>query len=56
MFRIHFLFQIDPNGDWYAESTNCPGLITGGYAEDDVSEMIEDAVLTYFGVPAKYCS
>ncbi|MCL2085832.1 type II toxin-antitoxin system HicB family antitoxin [Candidatus Saccharibacteria bacterium] len=52
---IIFRVAKDTNGDWYAESTNLPGILTGGNSTDDINEMIKDAIFTYFGVPAKYC-
>lgn len=52
---IDFRIETFPNGDWVAESTNLTGIITGGSKGDDISEMIKDAIFTYYGVPAEYC-
>lgn len=53
--HIRFVINHDDNGDWCAKSIEPVGIITGGSAQDDVSDMLKDATYTYFGVPARYC-
>lgn len=52
--RIEFELRIDRNSEWCAQSTNLSGILTGGWKDDDIDKMIEDAISTYFDVPAKY--
>ena len=53
--NIQFIVSSESNGDWVAESVNLSGILTGGTKNDDVQEMIKDAIFTYFEIPAKYC-
>ena len=53
--NIQFVISKEPNGDWVAESVNLSGILTGGTAEDNIEEMIKDAIFTYFEVPARFC-
>lgn len=52
---IQFTVSREANGDWVAESVNLSGILTGGTSQEDVNEMIKDAIFTYFEIPAKYC-
>jgi len=52
---LQFTVSREANGDWIAESVNISGILTGGTAEDDIAEMLKDAIFTYFEVPARYC-
>lgn len=43
-----------PDGSWISKSTNVEGILTGGRDVNDLHEMLKDAVLTYYGVPALF--
>ncbi len=53
---IRFHYYDDGDGYWHVESTNIEGIITGGSKNDNVEEMIEDAVYTYYGIPPEFCT
>ncbi len=52
---IQFEIGLHPDGSWSARSTNVDGIITGGVDQSDVSEMIKDAIFTYYDVPPQFC-
>ena len=52
---IQFTITRESNGDWVAESVSIPGILTGGTANDDINEMVKDAIFTYYGIPPEYC-
>lgn len=43
-----------PDGSWISKSTNVEGILTGGRDVTELHEMLKDAVLTYYGIPALY--
>lgn len=53
--KILFELSLDKDGDWSAIAVNLPGLMTGGSLSDPISDMIEDAIFTYFAIPPEYC-
>lgn len=53
--RIEFYIEQYPDGSWTAESTNVDGIATGGVDPRTINEMIKDAVMTYYDIPAQYC-
>lgn len=52
---IKFEISTYADGSWSAKSTNVDGIITGGLDQSEVTEMIKDAVFTYFAIPPQYC-
>lgn len=52
--RIEFYIEQYPDGTWTAESTNVDGIATGGDNPREMSDMLKDAVLTYYEIPALY--
>lgn len=53
--KIKFKIEFDENGNWSAESINLPGIITGGnVANNDLHELILDAIFTYFDIAPEY--
>ena len=55
--KIKIVLEFDKDGNWSAEAENLPGLITGGNLRenDNINEMIIDAIFTYFAIPPEYC-
>lgn len=45
--------KLTPDGWFVATSPELPGLITQARSKDDLLEMINDAILTYFDVPKR---
>ncbi|MFH1890164.1 MAG: hypothetical protein ABIJ91_01170 [Candidatus Kuenenbacteria bacterium] len=54
--KIEFKIEQYPDGSWTAESVNIDGIITGGTSAQNISNMIKDAVFTYFEIPAYLCN
>lgn len=52
---IQFEIGMHPDGSWSAKSVNIDGIITGGFNQSEISEMIKDAIFTYFDVPPQFC-
>ncbi len=52
---IQFDIGLHPDGSWSAKSTNVDGIITGGFDQSEISEVIKDAVFTYYDVPPQFC-
>ncbi len=54
---ISFHFENEPTGEWAAESTNIKGILTGGSSfPSDIDAAIQDAIFTYFEIPAHLCN
>ncbi len=49
--RLHI--ELTPDGWFCASSPDLPGLITQAASQQELLEMINDAVLTYFDVPRR---
>src|ERR1035437_1875459 len=49
--KIEFQFELQSNGWMVLTSEQLPGLITEGRNPQELLEMFNDAVLTYFNVP-----
>jgi len=49
--KIEFKFELRPDGWLVLTSEQLPGLITEGRDPQELLEMFNDAVLTYFDVP-----
>jgi predicted RNase H-like HicB family nuclease len=45
--------KLTPEGWFVATSPDLPGMVTQAKSKDDLIEMINDAVLTYFDVPKR---
>ena len=52
---IQFEIGMYPDGSWSAKSVNVDGIITGGFSQSEIPEMIKDAIFTYFDVPPQFC-
>ncbi len=52
---IKFEIGTYADGSWSARSTNVEGIITGGFDRSEMTEMVKDAIFTYYGVPPQYC-
>lgn len=52
---IKFEIGMYPDGSWSAKSTNVEGIITGGFNQSEIPEMIKDAIFTYYDIPPQYC-
>lgn len=52
---IQFEISLHPDASWSARSINVPGIITGGFDQSEISEMVKDAVFTYYGIPPQFC-
>ncbi len=51
--QLNFSIEITPD-DWFiAECKDLPGLFTQARSKAELLDMVNDAVLTYFGVPRK---
>ncbi len=54
---IAFRIQVQEGGQWVAESTHIDGILTGGTRyPHDVTDMIRDAIFTYFEIPPHLCN
>ena len=53
--KIKFEFEFDENGNWAVESLNVNGIVTGGTFDDNIPELINDAIFTYYAIPPEYC-
>lgn len=51
--QLDFLIEITNDGWFIAESKNFPGLFTQARSKEELLDMVNDAILTYFGVPKK---
>lgn len=54
--QIEFKIEQHPDGSWTAESINIDGIITGGANTKEATEIIKDAIFTYFGIPPHLCN
>ena len=45
---IVFDIGMHPDGSWSVKSINIEGIITGGLDQSEMSEMIKDAIFTYY--------
>lgn len=52
--NINFEIKVYPDGSWTARSTNVDGLLTGSRKQSEANELLKDAILTYYNIPAKY--
>lgn len=50
---VEFQFELRPDGWMVLTSEQLPGLITEGRNPEELLEMFNDAVLTYFNVPRR---
>ena len=53
---IKFRIEVQSDGSWVAESLNLDGIITGGRKQQNINELIKDAVFTYFQIPPYLCN
>lgn len=53
---IDFDITVYPDGSWMAKSTNVKGLLAGSRKQDQINELINDAIFTYYGVPPQYAN
>ena len=53
---VDFQVKTYPDGSWTAQATNVDGLFTGGSKQSEISEVLKDAIFTYYGIPPKYCN
>jgi len=51
--HLDFLIEITNDGWFIAECKNFPGLFTQARSKQELLDMVNDAVLTYFSVPKK---
>lgn len=51
--QLDFSIEITRDGWFVAECKSLPGLFTQARSEQELLDMVNDAVLTYFGVPKK---
>ena len=52
---IQFNIEQYPDGNWSAESTNISGIMTSDRDPQKISELIKDAIFTYFEIPPQPC-
>ena len=52
--KVEFSVTTNDDGSWYAYSTNIDGIFTSGDKNDNISEMLKDAVFTFYEVPSAY--
>ncbi len=52
---VQFTVEREPSGEWWAKSTNIDGILSGGNSNDEVVEMLKDAVFTYYGISPQHC-
>ena len=50
---IHLEVELTPDGWFIAESPDYPGLFTQARSQQELLDMVNDAVLTYFDVPKR---
>ena len=51
--QLNWSIEITNDGWFIAECKDLPGLFTQARSKEELLEMVNDAVLTYFGVPKK---
>ncbi len=51
--QLNFSIEITNDGWFIAECKDLPGLFTQARSKEELLEMVNDAVLTYFSVPKK---
>ncbi len=51
---VHVTVKLTPEGWLTATSPELPGLVTQAASREELIEMVNDAVLTYFDVPKRY--
>lgn len=50
---LNWTIRLSPDGWFVATSKELPGLVTQAKSQEELLEMINDAVLTYFDVPKR---
>ncbi len=50
---LNWTIRLTPDGWFVATSNELPGLVTQAKSQEELIEMINDAVLTYFYVPKR---
>ncbi len=51
--KLDWLIEITPDGWFVAECKDLPGLYTQARSRQELLDMVNDAVLTYFSVPKR---
>lgn len=51
--KINLQIELTPDGWFCASSPDLPGLVTQARSQQELVEMVNDAVLTYFDVPRR---
>jgi len=51
--KLAWEIEITPDGWFIAECKELPGLFTQAQSKKELLDMVNDAVLTYFGVPKR---
>lgn len=53
---IQFAISGYEDGSWMAKSVNVDGILTGGDDMAECTELIKDAIFTYYEVPPQFCN
>lgn len=51
--KLNWSVELTPDGWFVAECKELPGIFTQAQSKKELLDMVNDAVLTYFGVPKK---
>lgn len=51
--KLDWTIEITPDGWFIAECKEFPGIFTQAQSKKELLDMVNDAVLTYFGVPKR---
>lgn len=51
--RLDWTVELTPDGWFIAECKQLPGIYTQAQSKKELLDMVNDAVLTYFGVPKR---
>lgn len=51
--KLNLLVRLTPDGWFVVTSPELPGLVTQAKSKEELLEMVNDAVLTYFDVPKR---
>jgi len=51
--KLDWTIEITPDGWFIAECKEFPGIFTQAHSKKELLDMVNDAVLTYFGVPKR---
>ncbi|MEO8784743.1 MAG: hypothetical protein ABI221_00195 [Candidatus Saccharimonadales bacterium] len=54
--NVDFAIETYPDGSWSAKATNIKGMLTGSRKQDEINELIKDAIFTHYGIPARYAN